>query len=211
MHYDRNRYKVWKLPHPVLVHWMINPGLVVNELAFGQRQPKVTLIDKTSNAPLMERTIVPCAHCGALNDSRLWGKGNAFGHWFGFICPECGGKIDCLWNIFSLLVLALTFPIWLPIRKIYEDRWYQNKKQLLEKMKRGPIITSKSANWLKMGLVYGLIMFCFMTPFYAFILPGGSLTLSLVGYQAMIWLLAGLAFGGLMKLLVGTKRFLFKR
>lgn len=206
MQFDKEKYKIWTLSHPLILHWFLNPGIAINELAFGQRQPKVTLIDKTSNAPLMERTYIPCEHCGALNDGRLWGKGNAFGHWYGFVCPECGGRIDCIWNLFSLIILGLTFPIWLPLKKIFEDKWYQRQKDRIEKMKNGPIITSKTVNWLKMGLLYGLIMFCLMTPMLMIIHPEGQMTLRNVLVQALIWLGAGLGFGGIMKLLVGTKR-----
>ena len=62
MDFDKNKYKVWKLPHPMLIHWILNPGLAFNELILGQRIPKITLIDKTSDAPLMERQYVPCPH-----------------------------------------------------------------------------------------------------------------------------------------------------
>ncbi len=50
MEFDKEKYKVWKLPHPMLLHWIINPGLAFNELILGQRIPKITLIDKTSDA-----------------------------------------------------------------------------------------------------------------------------------------------------------------
>ncbi len=45
-------------------------------------------------------------------------------------------------------------------------------------------------------------MYILMTPMTAFITP---ITLQIVLLQAVIWLIAGLAFGGLMKLLIGTK------
>ena len=40
MDFDTNKYKVWKLPHPMLIHWVLNPGLAFNELILGQRVPK---------------------------------------------------------------------------------------------------------------------------------------------------------------------------
>ncbi|WP_244213081.1 hypothetical protein [Idiomarina ramblicola] len=55
MEFDKDKYKVWRLPHPMLIHWVVNPGVAFNELALGQRIPKITLIDKASDAPLMER------------------------------------------------------------------------------------------------------------------------------------------------------------
>ncbi len=104
MDFDKEKYSIWKLPNLLLVHWIINPAVAVNELILGQRLPKITLIDKTSDAPLLERQYIPCSECNTLHDARLWSKGNAFGHWFGYVCPSCGEKIPCLWNITSLLV-----------------------------------------------------------------------------------------------------------
>lgn len=66
MAYDENKYSVQKLPNPLLLHWILNPGLAINEVILGQRIPQVTLIDKTSNASLIERTYVPCPSCGAI-------------------------------------------------------------------------------------------------------------------------------------------------
>ena len=112
MQYDKSRFKTWALPHPIVLHWVLNPGLMFNELILGQRQPKVSLIDKESDKSLLERCYIPCPHCETLNDNRLWGKRNTFGHWFGLVCPSCHQVIPCLWNIFSLAVLAITFPLW---------------------------------------------------------------------------------------------------
>ena len=50
----------------------IEPGLAINELILGQRHQKVMLVDKTSDAPLMERQYVPCPECNALTDARVW-------------------------------------------------------------------------------------------------------------------------------------------
>ena len=83
MDIDHNKYKVWKLPNLLLVHWILNPGLAFNELILGQRMPKVTLIDKTSDVPLMEKQYIPCPHCGAIHNGLIWSKKNAFGNWFG--------------------------------------------------------------------------------------------------------------------------------
>ena len=101
MQYDKNRFKIHALPHPLVLHWVLNPMIMFNELLFGQRLPKVTLIDKKSDKPQLERSsYIPCPHCETLNDSRLWAKGNAFEQWFGLVCPSCHEIIPCLWNIF---------------------------------------------------------------------------------------------------------------
>ena len=89
MQYDKNRFKIYALPHPNVLFLVLNPVLIINELIFGQRAPKVTLIDQKSDKPLMERIYIPCPHCETLNNSRLWEKWNSFGHWFGLL-SRCG-------------------------------------------------------------------------------------------------------------------------
>ena len=151
MQYDKNRFKVHSLPHPLVLFWVLFPALIVNELIFGQRQPKVTLIDKESDKPLLERCYIPCPHCETLNDARLWGKRNAFGHWFGFVCPSCHQVIPCLWNVFSLAVLAITFPLWYFPARFFRPRWLEKEKKRLANVLERPLIQAKSINWLLRG------------------------------------------------------------
>ncbi|WP_111640300.1 hypothetical protein [Marinimicrobium alkaliphilum] len=203
MEYDTAKYKVFKFPSPLLIHWVLNPGLAFNEVILGQRIPKITLIDKTSKAPLMERQYVPCPHCHAIHDARLWSGDNAFGHWFGLVCPDCHGKIPCLWNLTSLVFLALTFPLWIWF-KLFGERWWVKKELTrLDKASHSRFPEAKSTSWLKMGLSFGALMFVF------FSLPGmyltGTLSFELFAIQAFICLLAGLAFGFFMKLSLGRK------
>ncbi|WP_020405493.1 hypothetical protein [Hahella ganghwensis] len=203
MEFDKEKYKVWKLPHPMLLHWIINPGLAFNELILGQRIPKVTLIDKTSDAPLMERQYIPCPECSALNDSRLWSKSNSFGHWFGYVCPECHGRIPCLWNITSLIFLALTFPIWIWLKIFGEEKWLEKEKGRFAEVVETELPEAKKTNWLKMGITYGVLMFCIM------VLPKivqNQLTPSAIAIQVAIWLGGGLVFGLAMKLFLGSRK-----
>jgi len=203
MDFDKNKYKVWKLPHPMLIHWILNPGLAFNELILGQRIPKVTLIDKTSDAPLMERQYVPCPHCNTIHNGSLWAKQNAFKNWFGLLCPKCEKIIPCIWNLTSLILLTITFPIWGWFRRPLESRWYRFKKNQYIKNKDVAPITAKNTSWLKMGLLYGTLMFCFMS------LPkiiSGDVTSKYIITQILIWIVAGLAFGGVMKLFLGRRK-----
>ena len=80
---DLARYKRWAWPHPMIVCWVLNPVMALNEVFLGQRMPRLTLIDQTTDKPFMERSVVPCPTCGAMHDGRLWSRSNAFGHWFG--------------------------------------------------------------------------------------------------------------------------------
>ena len=148
MQYDKNRFKIHALPHPLVLHWVLNPVIMFNELIFGQRLPKVTLIEKKSDKPQLERSYIPCPHCETLNDSRLWAKGNAFEHWFGFVCPSCHQIIPCLWNIFSLAILAITFPLWYFPARFFRRRWLEKEKERLAKVLERPLIQAKSINWL---------------------------------------------------------------
>ena len=148
MQYDKNRFKIRALPDPFVLHWVLNPVIMFNELIFGQRLPKVTLIDKKNDKPLLERSYIPCPHCETLNDSRLWAKGNAFDHWFGFVCPSCHEIIPCLWNIFSLAILAITFPLWYFPARFFRRRWFEKEKERLAKVLERPLIQAKSINWL---------------------------------------------------------------
>lgn len=203
MEFDKEKYKVWKLPNPLLLHWIINPGLAFNELVLGQRIPKVTLIDKTSDAPVMERQFIPCPACDALNDARLWSKGNTFGHWFGLICPKCYEKIPCLWNITSLILLAITFPIWIWLKIWGEKKWLEREKRRLSEVSIGGLPEASKINWLKMGAIYGALMFCFMVlprVFQNQLSPGD------IVIHALIWLGAGLVFGISMKFFLSRKK-----
>ena len=56
MEYDKTKFKIWTWKNPIMLHWIINPGLVINELLLGQRVPKIMLIEKDSTKSLQEKT-----------------------------------------------------------------------------------------------------------------------------------------------------------
>ncbi|MFT2112459.1 hypothetical protein [Marinomonas sp. 2405UD68-3] len=204
MDFDKNKYKVWKLPNWMLLHWVLNPGLAFNELVLGQRIPKVTLIDKQSDAPLMERQYIPCPHCKTIHNGLLWSKKNALGNWFGYLCPNCHEIIPCLWNVTSLVLLTLTFPIWGWFKKPLKNRWLTKKIKLQQETNNSEELPkAENTSWLKMGLTYGIIMFCVMS------LPkiiSEDVSYTYIVTQFSIWLAAGLAFGGIMKLFLGRSK-----
>lgn len=113
MEYDKQKYKMWNYTHPLMLHWVLNPGLVVNELILGQRFPKRILVEKNSPFTLPEKTVIPCPHCGTLHPNLKWSHVNktAHGNWFGLYCDQCGQIIPCLLNVTSFIVLAVTFPL----------------------------------------------------------------------------------------------------
>ncbi len=208
MQYDKNRFKIWALPHPLILFWVLCPALIFNELIFGQRLPKVMLIDKESDKPLMERTYVPCPHCETLNDQRLWAKWNGFGHWFGFVCPSCHQVIPCLWNIFSLAILAVTFPLWYFPARFFRRRWLEIEKKRLAKVLERPLIQVKFMHWLLIG-TFGLGGFMWLVnevaPQIWEVLNGGEWDLIMMFVALLIWLATGFAWGLIMRFFMNRK------
>ena len=208
MQYEKSRFKIWALPHPLILHWILNPGVMFGELIFGLRVPRVILIDKESDKPLLERCYIPCPHCETLNDGRLWTKWNALGHWFGYVCPSCHQVIPCLWNIFSLVVLAITFPLWYFLVRFFRHRWIEKEKERLAKVLERPLIQAKSINWLLRGTLYfGGFMYVFMVviPQVWEVLKGGKWDLEMMFIGLPIWLLTGFAWGLGMRFFMNRK------
>lgn len=208
MQYDKHRFKIWAAPHPLVLHWILNPGMVFCELILGLRTPKVILIDKESDKPLLERSYVPCPHCEALNDARLWGKGNAFGHWFGLVCPSCHQIIPCLWNIFSFAILAITFPLWYFPARFFRQRWLENEKGRLTNVLERPMIQAKSINWLLRGIfIFGGLMWLMngVLPQMWQVLNGKEWDLIATFLALPIWLMSGFAWGLAMRFWMNRK------
>jgi len=197
MHFDKNKYKVWTWKHPLMLHWVLNPGLVVNELILGQRIPNVSLVEKDTRKPLAERSFVPCPHCHTLHASMKWSPQNktAFGNWFGLYCDHCGGIIPCLRNLTSALVLLLTFPLWIAFAKGWKARWLNKQKQ---RFSQPPVLSVPAYNWVKEGLIFGAIMFLIMELVLPLINREGYKTVDLA-VGLVIWALSGLLFGFVMK------------
>ncbi len=198
MQYDKNRFKIRALPHPLVLHWVLNPVVMFNELIFGQRLPKVTLIDKKSDKPQQEGSYIPCPHCETLNDSRLWAKGNAFEHWFGFVCPSCHQIIPCLWNIFSLAVLAITFPLWYFPARFFRRRWLEIEKERLANVPERPLIQAKS---IKSPLIFlanafaSVVSMWVMWVIFTVLWEGREWDLKTMFESLPIWIVVGFGTG----------------
>ena len=198
MQYDKNRFKIQGFPHPNVLHWILNPGIAICELIFGVRAAKVTLIEKKSDKPLMERCYIPCPHCETLNDARLWAKRNAFGHWFGLMCPNCHQIIPCLWNVFSLVILALTYPLWYFPARFFRQRWLEKEKERLANVLKRPLIQARQVKWLLIGTFgWGGWMWIFMEGWQ--VLKGKEWDLIRMVVTLPIWLIAGFAGGSFMR------------
>lgn len=207
MEFNTTKYKVYTWKHFTMLHWILNPGLAFNELVLGQRVPKVTLEDRTSDKPRYERTYVPCPHCKTLHDGRTWSlqTGTAFKNWFGLYCPTCSHIIPCLTNATSFLVLALTFPLWGWFRMPLEGRWLEAQPKRYKNLQPEAVANPfDNRKWIVNGLIWGLVMFIvmnFLFPFFThdLITWKGVLT------SLPIWAIGGLGFGFMVKLINGKK------
>jgi len=161
--YDTEKYKVYTLwKHPVGILWILIPIFAVMELLLGMRVPKVTLEDQVSYEPRFKRIFVPCPHCNALHDSRIWSDSNglAFGNWFGLYCKNCGQIIPCLMNIGTLVILVLTFPLWGWFKNKLKAKWLEMQPKRYQKINLESVMLEyKGRNWILTGVIWGVLMF----------------------------------------------------
>ena len=197
MQYDQDKYQLLQLPSPLLLFWAINPVIAMNELLLGQRLPQVTLIEKHNQQPLLERQFAPCPHCNVLNPARLWSSGNTFGHWFGYVCPECSGAIPCLWSLTSLLLLAVSAPIWLLLKKPLQQHLQTKSLKRVRAMKMKPQQEKSQQPCIKTAQAIAVILFLFMLFVQS---RGASLTFEQVSISLMTSCLLGIVFGQLVTL-----------
>lgn len=207
MNFNKSKYKVYTWKSWMVLHWILNPAFAINELFFGQRVPKISLEDITSDKQKFERSLVPCPHCHTLHDGRTWSTetGTAFKNWFGLYCTNCGGIIPCITNALSFIILLLTFPIWVWFRKSLKEKWLANQPKRFENIDFEQIYNPyDSKNWIKTGLAYGILMFVFVSivlPFF----KGDEITLRSLTIGVIWWIIGGLIFGFVMKVWMSSK------
>ena len=207
MEYDKIKYKIWNWKSPVILHWIINPGLVINELILGQTIPKIMLIEREGDKPFYQRSLVPCPHCKTLHNGLKWSAQNktAFKNWYGFYCDNCGEIIPPQRNLTSLLIIIITFPIWGWFRKSLKNKWIniqpERYKDINLEISDNKNITK---NWLKSGLFFGLFMFVIMTFIFPLI-EQEQITQKSILIGIPVWLIGGLFFGYTMKIWMNKK------
>ncbi len=202
MSFDKSKYKVWTWKNPLVLHWIINPGLAFNELLLGQRVPKITLIEKDSKKPLAERTFVPCPYCGTLHSSLKWTPQNntAFKNWFGLYCDNCHKIIPCVRNLTSLVVIVLTFPVWY----WFKDRWKQDWLKTQEvKFSKPLVLTQPEFKWWYVGLRFAFFMFV-ITSLFNYVFFREEFTWKSLFLDSVSWIIGGLIFGIVMKKISGS-------
>ena len=202
MQYDKSKYKIQTWKTIANLHWIINPGLAINELLLGQRVAKITLIEKDDSKSLPERTKIPCPHCGTIHPAKKWlPPNNSFKNWFGLYCDDCGKTIPCLTNLTSMILLVLTFPIWIWFKNRWKKQWlakqparYQNINYDFDP---NPFA---GYGWVSQGLAWGLVMYILMAIMFP-IFIGDGLTLKHALISIPLWGIGGLAFGYTLKLI----------
>jgi hypothetical protein len=192
--------QVWALPKFTLLHWIINPGLAVNELVLGQAIPRETYICNDCNKPLMDRSYFHCPTCDSFHNSKIWSGKNAIGRWFGYLCPRCTQPIPRLWNLTSLLILGITMPIWWIPAQTLRPKWIAKEKRRMNVDPEGLIPPPVEVKWYEAGLCFGITTGLLITLFNIFL---GSGDLQRVMWKALfsvpVWIIMGLVFGFVMK------------
>ena len=144
-----------------MLHWVVNPGLVINELILGQRVPKIMLVKEDFTKTLSEKSFVPCPHCGTIHPSLEWSSQNktAFGNWFGLYCNHCEKVIPCLRNFTSLIIIVITFPVWIWFKETWKKRWLMVQKEKFSKpLKLSVPEYNMWLHGLKIGIGYYLLI-----------------------------------------------------
>lgn len=208
MSYDESKYKVINWKNLLMLHWIINPGLAFNELVLGQRIPKISLLEKDEQKSYIERSFIPCPHCHTLHQASKWSTQNnlAFRNWYGLYCDQCGQIIPCLRNGLAAVILFVTYPLRMMFSKKLQQQWLQKQPARY----KGILVTANSSpyagkGWIKQGLTWGALMFVIMdlivpTFFSDSPLKGKQLITGIV-----IWTIAGLIFGYVMKRITMAK------
>ncbi len=187
----------------MMLHWIINPGLVVNELIFGQRVPKIMLLEKDLKNYYVGRNFIPCPHCNTIHPELKWSaqNGTAFNNWFGLYCDHCGKIIPCLRNLTSLVILAATFPVWYWFKDRWKEKWLKTQK---EKFSKPLKLTIPNVKWWTIGLRFALGYFILDRLFDYLILQEDFIWKKIVGHIVSSSIL-GLIFGYVFKNIVLRK------
>jgi len=199
------RFAFWNL--------ILNPGLTINELVLGQRFPSAIYNCKSCEVPLYLRSYLHCPECNTFHSGMIWSGKNAFRHWFGFFCPNCGGEIPCERNIFTRLLLLLTAPLWwLPAKRMKLEMQTKAVKRIESAKGELEIKEPEPIDYKKIGFQYGLYMYISSVLLFPLIytistgpfeLQKFLITLAAnVVVGPLVWIPGGLFFGFSMKLIM---------
>ncbi len=207
-----NACKLQTLPHLVLIHWLLNPGLVINEILLGQRIPRTSYTCIKCDRDLVLRQYYQCSQCGAFLSATLWARGNALGHWFGLFCPDCGGRIPTLLNVFSCIAVGITVPAWWPLWRLVRRRWIRwERKRAIHQRCSGRSARLPIRRWALWGmLAWGVPMWLAMNLLLPTLSNTRAIDLTEMLIGVAFWLGGGALFGVAMKSFL-TRRHKFKK
>jgi len=203
MEFDKTKYDIVDWKNFAMLHWILNPGLVVNELLFGQRVAKITLVEKPNGKTLYQRIKIPCPHCGTIHSHAKWYENNnGFKNWFGLYCDQCGKIIPCQFNLTSLIFLTITFPIWFLFKNKLKEAWLKKQPDRFKNLnlEEDPI----SNNWILTGMVWAVMMFILSGLIFPYF-SGEPITLKKIIIGLVIWTLGGLSYGFYIKQYMNKK------
>jgi hypothetical protein len=194
-----NASKRWQLPNPMLLFWMINPGIVFNELVLGQRIPRVTHFCIRCDKPRAWRQYVRCPACHRFHNGMIWSGPNTFGHWFGLFCPHCGGRIPVLLSVFTLLVVAVLSPLWWPLWRLVKPRWIRlEQRRAISRQQRTPDVRTPGRLkrlCFRAALLFGVLMWLAFSALRAWCEPIDRYFWVVVVAMLPLWLAVGALFG----------------
>lgn len=181
-------YEKLNWTHPTIFIQLIDPLDTIENLLYGKTTPLILLMDKKT-----KDLFVPCPHCGAIHSKSKWGTQTmkAEANWFGYYCSSCNKVIPVRHNIFSFLILILTFPLWGPFKNILKQRWLKQQsvrfcKSSINKTKQSLPLTF----WLATSLKIALQLFI-ISIILSFFISTTPLSLNTVIPRLLISLLLG--------------------
>lgn len=201
-----NGWREQSFPKPAILLWLANPFSAISELILGQRLPRVTYICIRCDLPLYQRLYLRCSGCGTFHSSMLWGRSNAFGHWFGLFCPDCGGRIPLLLSAASLAMAGVTSCLWYPVWLCVRRRWIAWERQRAAAQRSGGALGRPlTKRWGLWGaLTFGPVMWLLTAfPQFWFGAERGDVLLLIV--KLLFWVVMGLLFGWGMKLVLDRR------
>jgi tetrahydromethanopterin S-methyltransferase subunit G/predicted RNA-binding Zn-ribbon protein involved in translation (DUF1610 family) len=197
--FDKEKYSniTWK--NTDRLFWLCFPLVFINELLLGQRYPKVMLKDKEKGKVRAERYVVPCPHCGTIHNYSTWTYPNktVFGNWYGLFCPNCGQIIPSLRNVFSLVILVCTYPLWCWFYKPLKKRWLAKQPERYKNVLTDISPQKAKKVWRNIGLCFGLVMFIYTIVFNLFLYK--QITITDIIINVIVWIAMGLLWGYFMR------------
>jgi predicted RNA-binding Zn-ribbon protein involved in translation (DUF1610 family) len=192
-----DKYRVYNWKNWKALHWIINPGVVASDLILGVQMPKKWVVDETFDKPRIERTYIPCPHCGSLHDDRTWSKknGTLYKNWFGLYCPNCGEIIPIIRNATTYIILMLTFPIWGWFKVRLKANWLKKQPTRFENLE---FEDTEKYNEYYRFILYGLGFALFMFVINSLFVPlaeGNAITWASIIFDIITWIIIGIALG----------------